>query len=131
MIAFYASHLDDSSAIESYARFLQTFGPETDLASRQAALLKAREHGLDLKKIACRTVELVLSSIWEDLPEMSTGSAFDAYAGLSARELALIRSLEWLIFDRSTYPEALTQANALIRYFLCMYPPHPSAPAQR
>lgn len=144
LIAFYASQLNDSSAIESYARFLQSqfphtaishdqddahasmstsaaFGPETDLASRQAALLKAREHGLDLKKIACRTVELILSSIREDLPAMSTGSAFDAYAGLTLRELELIRSLEWLSFDRSTYPEALVQANALIRYFLCTF----------
>ncbi len=60
-----------------------------------------------------------MSSIKDELPEMSTGSAFDAYAGLTRRETELIRSLEWLVFDHSTYPEALDQANALVRYFLC------------
>ena len=30
----------------------------------------------------------------------------------------LIRSLEWLTVSEETYPEALTQANNLIRFFL-------------
>lgn len=31
----------------------------------------------------------------------------------------LIRSLEWLTASEETYPDALVQANALIRFFLC------------
>lgn len=39
------------------------FGPESDRASRRIALLKTHDHGLDLSRIACRTVELILSHI--------------------------------------------------------------------
>lgn len=83
LIAFYASKLDSNSAVESYARFLLSksitslveiqadppaiaaFGPESDRESRRLALLKTHEHGLDLAKIACRTVELVLADLRE------------------------------------------------------------------
>ncbi|KAM0749487.1 nuclear pore protein 84/107 [Meredithblackwellia eburnea MCA 4105] len=124
LIAFYASNLDQESAIESYARFLLTFGPDSDKESRRAALLKATEHGLDVAKIACRTVEYILADIREDLPILEFNSPFDAYARLDPRQLELIRSLEWLTFDPSTYAEALTQANALARYFLATDKPH-------
>ncbi|SCZ87891.1 BZ3500_MvSof-1268-A1-R1_Chr2-3g05359 [Microbotryum saponariae] len=131
LIAFYASQLDSTSAIESYAHFLLTFGPDSDRQSRKLALLKASEHGLDLAAIACRTVELVLQDVRDDiLPELNedrrlgSSEAFDAYARIDARQLELIRSLEWLTFDRRTYSEALTQANALTRYFLSTDLPH-------
>lgn len=39
------------------------FGPESDRAARRTALLKAHDHGLDLSRIACRTVELILSQL--------------------------------------------------------------------
>jgi hypothetical protein len=39
------------------------FGPESDLESRRIALLKTHDHGLDLSRIACRTVELILTDI--------------------------------------------------------------------
>ncbi|KDE06383.1 hypothetical protein MVLG_03290 [Microbotryum lychnidis-dioicae p1A1 Lamole] len=131
LIAFYASQLDSTSAIESYAHFLLTFGPDSDRQSRKVALLKASEHGLDLAAIACRTVELVLQDVRDDiLPELNedrrlgSSEAFDAYARIDAHQLELIRSLEWLTFDRRTYSEALTQANALTRYFLSTDLPH-------
>jgi nuclear pore complex protein Nup107 len=38
--------------------------------------------------------------------------------GLEMRQEILLRSLEWITFDRLTYPEALVQSNALVRYFL-------------
>lgn len=44
------------------------FGAEADIASREAALLKAHEHGLNLAQIACRTVELVLAGIRDVRP---------------------------------------------------------------
>ncbi|SCV74874.1 BQ2448_7903 [Microbotryum intermedium] len=131
LIAFYASQLDSTSAIESYAHFLLTFGPDSDRQSRKLALLKASEHGLDLAAIACRTVELVLQDVRDDMltelnedRRLGSSEAFDAYARIDARQLELIRSLEWLTFDRRTYSEALTQANALTRYFLSTDIPH-------
>lgn len=113
------------------------FGPDTDRNTRQIALQRAHEHGLDLAKIACRTVELVLAEISEvsnvrakilvvrllkscpqnPLPEQND-SLLDSDARLNPRQLELIRSLEWLTFDPSTYTDALMQANALARYFL-------------
>ena len=103
------------------ASFTTAFGPDSDRHARRAALLKASEHGLDLSRIACRTVELVLSSIREGHSQLNAnvGSEFDAYKGVDGRQLELIRSLEWLTFDKATYREALSQANALARFFLC------------
>lgn len=45
-------------------------------------------------------------------------ATLDVYARLDERQVELIRSLEWLTIDSSTHAHALTQANALIRYFL-------------
>lgn len=117
--------------------FVKAFGPDTDRHTRQTALQRAHEHGLDLAKIACRTVELVLAEIGEvshtgpkimmvhilklhsqsRLPDQNI-SLFNSDARLNPRQLELIRSLEWLTFDQCTYTDALTQANALARYFL-------------
>ncbi|KAK4050269.1 Nucleoporin nup84 [Microbotryomycetes sp. JL201] len=124
LIAFYASNLDQSSAVESYARFLLTFGPDSDKQSRKLALLQAREHGLDLAKIACRTVELILSDLQNNLPDLDAFGPLDAHARVDARQLELIRSLEWLTFDPATYTDALQQANALARHFLSTDNPH-------
>ena len=115
---------------------LSAFGPDCDRQTRRTALIKTHEHGLDLARIACRTVELVLFDIrevrlpfspsktrvdayFQDLPALGRNVQFDAYARLDSRQLELIRSLEWLTFDPSTYSEALSQANALTRFFLC------------
>lgn len=59
-----------------------------------------------------------LTSNLQDLPEADADTPFDAYVRIDARQLELIRSLEWLTFDISTYSEALTEANALARHFL-------------
>jgi nuclear pore complex protein Nup107 len=36
----------------------------------------------------------------------------------SSTELLLLRSIEWTVFDASTYDTALEQANVIFRYFL-------------
>ncbi|KAK4695199.1 hypothetical protein P7C70_g8599, partial [Phenoliferia sp. Uapishka_3] len=139
LIAFYASNLEEESAVDAYARFLATFGTESDVESRRLALLQAREHGLDLAKIAFKTVELTLddtltvslpsspllpphspdtANFEQNLPPLDSHEIFDAYANLSTRENELIRSLEWLSFDISTFGACLAQANALVRHFL-------------
>ncbi|GAA5880076.1 hypothetical protein JCM3774_003301 [Rhodotorula dairenensis] len=120
LIAFYASHLEKQSAIESYARFLLTFGPDSDIHARQAALRKSREHGLSLPLIARRTVELILSSALASLPPsyILPASGLNAFGRLDPRHLELIRSLEWLTAEQETYGDAIQEANALTRWFL-------------
>ncbi|GAA5961845.1 hypothetical protein JCM8115_001441 [Rhodotorula mucilaginosa] len=120
LIAFYASHLEKQSAIESYARFLLTFGPDSDIHARQAALRKSREHGLSLPLIARRTVELILSSALASLPPsyILPASGLNALGRLDPRHLELIRSLEWLTAEHETYADAIQEANALTRWFL-------------
>lgn len=54
----------------------------------------------------------------QETAETEVTSTLDVYARLDERQVELIRSLEWLTIDPSTHAHALTQANALIRYFL-------------
>ncbi|GAA5834612.1 hypothetical protein JCM3766R1_003616 [Sporobolomyces carnicolor] len=127
LIAFYASCLEEESAVESYARFLLTFGPDSDLASRHLALRKCLDHNLSLPAIARRTVTLILSSALSSpppLPASARAQAVDAYARVDGRQLELIRSLEWLTAEKETYLDALSEANALARYFLSTDAPH-------
>lgn len=143
LIAFYASCLEEESAVESYARFLlselpmsclesrfmtdeiavplSAFGPDSDVSSRHAALRKCLDHNLSLPAIARRTVTLILSSAISSpptLPNSARAQAIDAYARVDERQLELIRSLEWLTAEKETYLDALGEANALTRYFL-------------
>ncbi|GAA6057632.1 hypothetical protein JCM3770_005005 [Rhodotorula araucariae] len=127
LIAFYASNLEQQSAVESYARFLLTFGPESDINSRHLALRKSREHGLSLAAIARRTVELVLASALAPTgaPAGAPAShAVEAFKPVDARQMELIRSLEWLSAERETYEDAVREANALARWFLSTGAPH-------
>ncbi|GAA6058971.1 hypothetical protein JCM10212_001681 [Sporobolomyces blumeae] len=127
LIAFYASCLEAESAVESYARFLLTFGPDSDVTSRHVALRKSLDHNLSLPAIARRIVTLVLSSALSAPQPPRTSAraqAVDAYARIDARQSELIRSLEWLTAEKETYVDALSQANALTRYFLASDAPH-------
>ncbi|BGP49686.1 Nucleoporin nup84 [Rhodotorula kratochvilovae] len=125
LIAFYASNLEQQSAVESYARFLLTFGPDSDITARHLALRKSREHGLSLPLIARRTVELVLSSSLASLPSTSAAPrAIEAFARVDARQMELIRAIEWLTAEKETYEDAVAEANALARWFLSTDAPH-------
>ncbi|GAA5902150.1 hypothetical protein JCM8208_002489 [Rhodotorula glutinis] len=127
LIAYYASNLEQQSAVESYARFLLTFGPDSDVNSRHVALRKSREHGLSLPAIARRTVELVLSSsLASSAPSGVAPHArtVEAFARVDAAQMELIRSLEWLTAEKETYEDAVKEGNALARWFLSTDAPH-------
>ena len=105
-----------------------------DRQTRAAALFRTKEHGLDYVKVAIRTVELIIAeaidvcSFCSDLmaflicaqpsPSLDRSQLFDASADILDRQVQLVRSVEWLTFDRSTYLDAQLQANAIIRMFL-------------
>lgn len=73
MMIVLLNHMLSSSSVRPYHILLGSliltctrgiaFGPESDLESRRIALLKTHDHGLDLSRIACRTVELILTDI--------------------------------------------------------------------
>ena len=140
IIAFYCSSLEEDGATEAYARYLfseytlsanmtNSTGRSSRLGERQErrqALLHAADNGLHLASVARRVVELTLADVYTELPDFDAANA--AFGLLSPsgaketgdeREQELIRSVEWLTFDAETYPDALRQANALMRYFLC------------
>ena len=138
MIAFYCSSLDESQAIEAYSRYLFSEYTTADIlgtdkratraldrTERRNALLHTRANGLDLASTARRVVELTLNDTYTELPDFDAATAaFGLLPGQgndqgTQREQELVRSIEWLTFDPETYPDALRQANALMRYFMC------------
>lgn len=135
LIAFYCTALEVGHAVDVYSRYLhQQFtssnleGPSdehSDRIRRHEALQAAASNGLDMNSIARRVTEVTVEGISTELPDFSAAEAsfgLDALVAssqASEKEVDLIRSVEWLTFDVSTYPEALVHANALIRYFLC------------
>lgn len=56
LIAMYAGALGDN-AIERYAMFLTSLELSADSAERRLALTRAREHGLDMQRVAVATAE--------------------------------------------------------------------------
>lgn len=134
-IAFYCTALETEHAVDVYSRYLhQQFttrtleGPtdeRTDRMHRHQALAAAANNHLDMPSIARRVTEVTVEGISTELPDFSAAKASFGMNALvsssqaSEKEVDLIRSVEWLTFDPTTYPEALVHANALIRYFLC------------
>ena len=103
LVALYASSLDAQNAIDSYAQYLKSLDADVaaDVAIRRSALLRAKDHDLDLPAVARRTVALI----------------FDDPLS-SATDERLIKALDWLSFDPATAPEYVTESNALMRSFL-------------
>lgn len=64
MIAMYAGALGDN-AVERYAMFLTSLELSADINERKLALMRAREHGLDMERVAIvaaeRTIERAFS----------------------------------------------------------------------
>jgi nuclear pore complex protein Nup107 len=56
LIAMYAGALGDN-AVERYAMFLTSLEISADLPERKQALARAREHGLDVERVAIATAE--------------------------------------------------------------------------
>ena len=56
MIAMYAGALGDN-AVERYAMFLTSLELSADIAERRLALTRARDHGLDMERVAVVTAE--------------------------------------------------------------------------
>lgn len=119
LIAMYAGALGDN-AVERYAMFLTSLELTADINERRLALTRAREHGLDVYKVAVVTAERTIDRAFELLPQMKgpLPSVIALQATPSDTELLLLRSIEWTTFEDGTYDTALEQATVILRYFL-------------
>ncbi len=66
----YAGALGDN-AVERYAMFLVSLEISGDIAERRMALTKAREHGLDVDRVATATAERTIEKAFEVSPSSS------------------------------------------------------------
>lgn len=60
----YAGALGDN-AVERYALFLVSLELSADMAERRSTLIKAKEHGLDMDRVAVATAELTIEKAFE------------------------------------------------------------------
>ncbi|EST08662.1 Nuclear pore protein [Kalmanozyma brasiliensis GHG001] len=132
LVAMYASSLEPQSATRSYANFLRSMDVNSSCEAKAHALRQAEEHNLDFAAVARCTVDIVFDELFPTIM-----SDFDETAGfggarsgpgkldaarfdirLDANEEALVRAIDWLTFDPSTYADAIIQSNNLTRLFL-------------
>jgi hypothetical protein len=115
----YAGALGDN-AVERYARFLASLGLDASPPERRHALVQAREHGLDVERVAVVAAERTMGAAFERLPRLKGPLPPVGGDGADAREeeVLLLRSIEWTTFQEGTFGTALEQANAIMRYFL-------------
>ncbi|KAK7023754.1 nuclear pore complex protein [Favolaschia claudopus] len=119
LIAMYAGALGDN-AVERYALFLVSLELSADITERRLALTRAREHGLDMDRVAIVTAERTIEKAFELLPPLKgrLPSTIAMQTLPSDEEMFLLRSIEWTIFTNVTYDTALEQTNVILRYFL-------------
>lgn len=117
----YAGALGDN-AVERYALFLTSLALSADPAERRTALQRAREHGLDVPRVAIVTAERTIERALDNLPSSVKGPlpglAKAALEPAEEAEMLLVRSIEWTVVEADTYDTALEQANVILRYLL-------------
>lgn len=132
LVAMYASSLERESAEASYAHYLKSLNESATLEEKRAALLRAKEHHLDVAAVARLVVEEIFEEGWSGLQARAAGAAGGqgllqpaglenaAAAHVTPVERSLILSLDWLILLPATKRyDAVLQSNALMRALLC------------
>jgi hypothetical protein len=117
----YAGALGDN-AVERYALFLTSLALSADPTERRTALQRAREHGLDVPRVAIVTAERTIERSLDNLPSSVKGPLPDlaktALEPAEEAEILPVRSIKWTIVEEDT---ALEQTNVILRYLLCAY----------
>ncbi|XP_033310230.1 nuclear pore complex protein Nup107 isoform X1 [Bombus bifarius] len=108
LIAFYTAMLPQELQITNYASYLETI---KDYEQRKKCLSAAEDANLNVEAITKLVVESIRSKNIDVDPTDLKGTMTDA-------DVDKINALDWLIFYQSQREEALSQTNALIRYFL-------------
>ncbi|XP_002399855.3 nuclear pore complex protein Nup107 [Ixodes scapularis] len=118
LVATYAATLPTADQVSSYVRLLKDM-PEDDPEQRELCLTLAREAGLNVPLITRTLVEQVRLAD-DDFAAPEEASARLRSPDVTPEDLRKVASLDWLLFDPSTRGEALKQANALMRGFVCL-----------
>ena len=117
----YAGALGDN-AVERYALFLTSLALSADPAERRTALQRAREHGLDVPRVAIVTAERTIERALASLPSAVKGQlpnlAKAVQEPAEEAEMLLVRSIEWTVVESETYDTALEQTNVILKYVL-------------
>ncbi|KAH7906565.1 nuclear pore protein 84/107 [Hygrophoropsis aurantiaca] len=119
LIAMYAGALGDN-AVERYAMFLTSLELSADIDERRLALTRARDHGLDIHRVAIVTAERTIEKAFDIIPPLRgpLPSIIALQPPPSDVEKLLLRSIEWTTFMDDIYDTALEQATVILRYFL-------------
>ncbi|KAK3704372.1 hypothetical protein RRG08_012437 [Elysia crispata] len=112
IVAHYVASLSPAAQVQWYATFLEEIEGQEE---RQKHLQKAEEEGLD--------VALITKTVVERIRMRDSGSAFPENSlapdlVITEEDTARINAIDWLIFDEAHRPEALKQANAIMRSFI-------------
>ncbi|GFR89080.1 nuclear pore complex protein Nup107-like [Elysia marginata] len=112
IVAHYVSSLSPSAQVQWYATFLEDIEGQEE---RQKHLQKAEEEGLNVALITKTVVERIRARDSDSFfPETSLASDLV----ITEEDTAKINAIDWLVFDEAHRPEALKQANAIMRSFI-------------
>jgi len=100
--------------------FLVSLGLSAGISERRLALSRARDHGLEMDRVAMAAAERTIARTFEILPPTigPLPVVEDDEVQPTEPEQLLVRSIEWTTFMDVTYHVALEQANVILRYFL-------------
>lgn len=127
LVAMYASSLERESAEESYAHYLKGLNDLSTIEVKQEALLRAKQHELDVAAVARLVVQVIFAETYPLLQQANSpladssgllSSGLTSQVDVTPHESRLIASIDWLTFLSSTRGDAVFQSNALMRAFL-------------
>ncbi|KAH9523616.1 hypothetical protein Btru_040460 [Bulinus truncatus] len=114
LVAYYVAQLNPSDQVQMYATFLEDIEGQDE---RQKCLKWAEEEGLDVAAITKTVVERIrMRESTNIFPE--TSLAVDLT--ITEEDKRKIDAIEWLVFNETHRPEALRQANAIMRTFIAV-----------
>jgi len=82
--------------------------------------MRARDHGLDMGRVAVATAERTIEKAFEIFPPLKgpLPSIIALQPSPSDMEQLFLRSIKWTTFLQAMYDIALEQANVILHYFL-------------
>ncbi|XP_055874618.1 nuclear pore complex protein Nup107-like isoform X1 [Biomphalaria glabrata] len=114
LVAHYVSKLNPEDQVQMYATFLEDIGAQEE---QQKCLKLAEEEGLDVARITKTVVERIRM---RENPNMFPKTSLAVDLSITEEDKAKIDAIQWLVFDEAHRPEAVRQANAIMRTFIAV-----------